>query len=81
MVQPVAPIANQEYDIFLYDDGVQGRWLGGTYDATSASVLAAAFFTAFQQIYPTQEGGVGVVDRTGNVIAYLEWTREGTEGG
>ena len=60
-------------NVYRYNNMVQGQWVGGAPDVPSACSLAAAWLTAAQQLYPTKNTGVGIVDATLALVAYIGW--------
>ena len=65
------------YDIFIFNDGQQGEWLGGAPDAVSACNMAASYFGISQVLNPRVGIGVGVVGaQEAGVVAYIGWHTE-----
>ena len=66
--------APRAYDIFVFDDGVQGAWVGGAADVVSACNMAASYFGVVQVLNPHVGFGVGVVgQQEAATVAYIGW--------
>ena len=61
------------FDLYVYDENTRGYWTGGAPDVTTACILAGAWLTTAQQMYPQVGKGIGVIDPTDTVVAYIGW--------
>jgi hypothetical protein len=64
------------YEIHRREQNEKLQRLGGSEDLAGAHALAAAWFGAAQQLYPTVEAGVAIYDDTGAIVASISWVQD-----